>query len=244
MVTSRPAESIAMRLAGAGVVGCLLVAAMGYAARPLLGTDALYPWKAVALLAAVVALAGRALRAHPFPVLGPANQVTLARAMLVALAVALTGEPRDPRLAALAIVVAATVAVLDGVDGYFARRSGMASDFGARFDVETDALMVLGLSALVWQYEKAGAWVLISGLLRYAFVAAGWVLPWVAGPLTPSLRGKTVAVAQTVGLSVALAPFVPVGLSVPVAAATVAALTWSFAVDVGRLWRQAHEGGG
>ena len=34
-------------------------------------------------------------------------------------------------------------------------------------------LLIVALSMLVWRFGKAGAWVLMSGALRYAFVAAG-----------------------------------------------------------------------
>ena len=56
----------------------------------------------------------------------------------------------------------------------------VGSAFGARFDMEVDALLILVLSAGVWWFDKAGAWVWLSGLLRYAFIAAGWGLPQVA----------------------------------------------------------------
>jgi hypothetical protein len=80
--------------------------------------------------------------------------------------------------------------------------------------------------------------VLLCGLMRYAFVAAGWLLPWLARPLQSTRRGKTVAVGQLVGLSVALAPIVPVPLSAVAAALTLTALAWSFAIDIARLSRQ------
>ena len=99
--------------------------------------------------------------------------------------------------------------MLDGVDGWLARRSRMASAFGARFDVETDALFVMAMSILVWQHGKAGAWVLLGGMMRYVFVMAGWWLRWMARPLRPTRRAKTVSVCHMVGLSVALAPIVP-----------------------------------
>ena len=73
----------------------------------------------------------------------------------------------------------------DAADGALARRQGLASAFGARFDMETDAAFTLVLSALVWQAGQAGAWVLASGLMRYAFVGAAIALPWLAGPLPP-----------------------------------------------------------
>ncbi len=53
---------------------------------------------------------------------------------------------------------------LDGVDGVLARSRNEASAFGARFDMETDALLILVLAALVWQHGKAGAWILAAGL--------------------------------------------------------------------------------
>ena len=67
----------------------------------------------------------------------------------------------------------------------------MASAFGARFDMETDALLIQVLAILAWQYGKAGPWVLVSGLLRYLFVAAGWVWPWMREPLFPSRPPKS-----------------------------------------------------
>jgi hypothetical protein len=64
------------------------------------------------------------------------------------------------------------------------------------------------------------------------------LLPWLARPLQSTRRGKTVAVGQMLGLSVALAPIVPSPLSVSAAALTLTALVWSFAIDVTRLARQ------
>jgi phosphatidylglycerophosphate synthase len=226
------------RLAGASGAGCLIVAWAGFMAGALFPVGPAYPFKAVACFAALMAIALRLAGDHPFSRLGPANQITIVRAMLVGLTAALLGEPATSALASAAIVAAAVTSVLDGVDGWVARRSGMASRFGARFDVETDALLIMALAGLVWYHEKAGAWVLLCGLMRYAFVAGGWLLPWLAGPLTPTRRGRVVAVSQVVGLTVALLPVVTPPASALVALATLAALIWSFAIDVGRLWRQ------
>ena len=120
-------------------------------------------------------------RHHPFARFGAANQVTVARGALVALLAGLIGEHTVAGAPWLALALATVVAVFDGVDGWLARRTGMASDFGARFDMETDALLILVLALLAWQFGKAGVWVLSSGLLRYGFVAAGLALPWMRG---------------------------------------------------------------
>jgi phosphatidylglycerophosphate synthase len=130
--------------------------------------------------------------------------------------------------------------MLDGVDGWLARRRSEQSAFGARFDMETDAALILIVSVLVWRHEKAGAWVMACGMMRYAFVAAGWVLPWMAGPLRSTWRGnKSVAIGQLVGLGAALLPVLHVPVSSIVAAVTLATLVWSFAVDIAWLKRQA-----
>jgi len=67
-------------------------------------------------------------------------------------------------------------------------------------------------------------------------VAAGWLLPWLAAPLMPTRRGRIVAVIQVVGLGVALTPVTRSPASSVIALASVAALAWSFALDVARLW--------
>ena len=185
-------------------------------------------------------LARRSARAHhPFPRFGPANQVTMVRACLVAIVAGFIGEPSLPSAGWIVVWAAVVTTVLDGVDGWLARRTGMASAFGARFDMETDALLIQVLAILAWQYGKAGPWVLISGLLRYQFVAAGWVLPWMREPLFPSVRRKTICVVQIVGLILTILPPIVPPASEWLAAASLAALAYSFLVDTFWLWRQA-----
>jgi phosphatidylglycerophosphate synthase len=168
----------------------------------------------------------------------PANLVTAGRALLVAV-VAVIGVAWPTPAGAWAVVAIGTVAaVLDLADGWLARRTGTASPFGARFDLETDAALVLVLSALVWRFGVTGPWVLASGLMRYAFVAAAAPLPWLARPLPPRRRRQAVCVVQIVALLVALGPIVPPVLAWLVAAAGLATLTWSFAVDVA--WLHGH----
>jgi phosphatidylglycerophosphate synthase len=220
----------------AASLGGLTVASTSLALHAWLETTRQQSVAAVAVFVVMSGLMLVAMRGHhPFPRFGAANQVTMARAVLVAVTAGFLVEPASAAVAWLVVGVTAAVAVLDGVDGWFARRTGMASVFGARFDMETDAFFMLVLSALVWRHHKAGAWVLGIGLMRYAFVAARLVLPWMARPLTPTRRGKTVAITQLVALACALVPQVPVSVSASVCAIALAMLTWSFAVDVRRL---------
>jgi phosphatidylglycerophosphate synthase len=207
-----------------------------------LGLDTAYLAKAVAVFAAGAAVVLIGLpRHHPFASFGAANQVTLARGVLVALLAGLIGERSDTGAADLAVALATTVAVLDGVDGWLARRTRMASTFGARFDMEMDAALIMVLAVLAWFFGKAGVWVLACGLLRYAFVGASVLLPWLRNPLPPSERRRAIAVVQMVALIVALAPVAPVALSAPVAAIGLAALSLSFLLDIVWLFQNASQ---
>jgi phosphatidylglycerophosphate synthase len=190
-----------------------------------------YLLKTTVVFATILAVAIPNVRAHhPFARFGPANQVTTFRALLVALVTGLIGEPHDRAL--IAVVLAGTATALDGVDGWLARRSRMVSAFGAQFDVEMDALLILVLSILAWREAKAGIWVLASGLTRYVFVAAGRFWPWLRRPLPGSLRGKAICVFQVSGLLVVLLPSITPPASNLVAAVALAALWYSFAVDI------------
>jgi hypothetical protein len=86
-------------------------------------------------------------------------------------------------------------------------------------------------------------WILLSGLLRYLFVAAGWIFPWMRGPLPQTRRAKVVCVMQISTLVLALSPPVPESASAAIAGAGLLALGSSFFVDTLWLWRHATETG-
>lgn len=179
-------------------------------------------------------------RHHPHPTFGAANLVTLLRLLLTSLFSGFAIEmlftaasPSDSALWAAFFLALAAVA-LDGVDGLLARRLGATSDFGSRFDMETDAFLILMLSLAVFALNKAGAWVLFGGLLRYIFVVLGWLWPALARPLPPSMRRKVICVLQTGGLILPLAPLIDPPTGALIAFAAFLLLLYSFAVDA--LW--------
>jgi phosphatidylglycerophosphate synthase len=198
-------------------------------------------WRAAAGVLAggglLLALTSRHLRA---PAFGAANGVTLVRGALTLLLAALAGESGDDVLGWVVVAVATIAVALDGVDGRLARNRNETSAFGARFDMETDALLILVLAALVWQLDKAGVWILAAGLLRYLFVLASCPLPWMGRALPPSRRRQAVCVVQIVSLIGALVPGVSPPWSTAIALAGLVLLVWSFAVDVVWLARRAR----
>jgi phosphatidylglycerophosphate synthase len=176
------------------------------------------------------------LRSLPGAGLGPADRVTLARATLVGGVTALTVDSfrQEP---SVALVIGLTVAALAGdwVDGQVARRTGTASPFGARFDMEVDAFLLLVLS--LYAARSAGAWVLAIGAMRYGFVVAGWAVPWMRDPLPPRYWRKVVAATQGVVLVVATAAVLPGPVTVLGLAVALGLLVESFGRDVLWLWR-------
>jgi phosphatidylglycerophosphate synthase len=170
--------------------------------------------------------------------LGPANRITLGRGLLVALLAGSLATPelveaRGTLLAGLALLALA----LDGVDGRVARRTGSASAFGARFDMELDAFLILVLCLMLLATGRVGPWVLAIGGLRYAFVLAGLAIPWLAAPLPASRRRQAVCVWQVATLLVALPDVLPAPLVAGLAATALAGLTASFAADIAWLHR-------
>jgi phosphatidylglycerophosphate synthase len=126
----------------------------------------------------------------------------------------------------------------DGVDGWLARRLDRETSFGARFDMETDAFLMLVLSLLAWLMGKAGPWVLAIGLMRYVFVGAGMLWPRLNSALPESLRRKGVCVFAVAALAILIAPVVTLPESEFLAIAALALLIYSFAVDTAWLVRQ------
>lgn len=189
--------------------------------------------------AAVLIITTRVETSHPYLTFGVANVVTVLRFVIVCHFAGLalhmiTAAAVSPMQAWLFCSLAILERLLDGVDGYVARKQGMESAFGARFDMEVDALQIFLLSVVTFLLDKAGAWVLIGGFLRYAFLGASVLWPVFSAPLPPSLRRKGIAVLQGVTLAALLAPIVLPPFSTLAAATALAVLVYSFTADT--LW--------
>lgn len=164
---------------------------------------------------------------------GPANRVTLGRAILVGGVTALVADSFESSPPVTLLVGLTAVAlILDGVDGKVARHTGTSTALGARFDMEVDAFLILVLS--VYVSMALGPWVLLIGGMRYAFVAAARVLPWLNSPLPPSTARKTVAAMQGVCLLLAGADLLPRVANAGVTLLALVLLVWSFGRDI--LW--------
>ncbi|MCJ8520078.1 phosphatidylglycerophosphate synthase [Pseudorhizobium tarimense] len=223
--------------------GATLIAVLVHALETMLGNVGNAIWYALFIYAGISIFAFAKLPTHAHPRYGPANVVTTFRAAATAAIGGLilgSGGFSDPAAEHLHWAVAGCAAValaLDGIDGYLARRSGTSSRFGARFDMETDALLILLLAAGAALLGKAGAWVLLIGLMRYAFIGAQWALTRISGDLPESMRRKAICVSQGVALCAALVPAITPPFAGIILALALLSLLFSFAVDIVYLWR-------
>ncbi|MEV0975250.1 CDP-alcohol phosphatidyltransferase family protein [Streptomyces sp. NPDC049915] len=185
------------------------------------------------------AVLSRALHRSGLDSFGPANRVTLGRATLVGGVTALVADSFESAPPVTVFVALTAVALLlDGVDGKVARRTGTTTALGARFDMEVDAFLILVLS--VYVALDFGPWVLLIGAMRYVFVAAARVWPWLTAPLPPSTARKTVAALQGILLLLAASALLPEPAGAGVVLLALGLLTWSFGRDVVWLWRSTH----
>ncbi|MGW7790399.1 CDP-alcohol phosphatidyltransferase family protein [Streptomyces tricolor] len=185
------------------------------------------------------AVLSRAVHRSRLRSFGPANRVTLGRSTLVGGVTALVADSfASTPPVTLLVALTAVALLLDGVDGKVARRTGTSSALGARFDMEVDAFLILVLS--VYVSTQLGPWVLLIGGMRYGFVAAARVAPWLTAPLPPSFARKTVAAIQGVCLLVAGADLLPRPANLAIVLLALGSLVWSFGRDVRWLWRTSR----
>jgi phosphatidylglycerophosphate synthase len=234
-----PSEGLTRRTGLYVACGGACVAAIAgvIAAQPPF-TEGFVAGALVSYLAVGLVAVARVARFHPFARFGIANGLTLIRLVLCALIGGLAAEVAiqevtpAPWAQWVFFGLALLAMAIDGLDGYFARRHAMTSDFGARFDMEVDALQILLLCIVALGLGKAGLWILIGGLLRYLYEIVGVWWPVLQNPLPPSFRRKLISVVQGGSLAALLAPVIVPPFSLWVAAAALGLLLYSFAVDV------------
>lgn len=232
-------------VAFAAIVLLTVLAVLSPLARGL-DRDAVVPLAVVPL--AVAALHGLGMmglarwtltRGQPRPVVPhPADYITIGRAMIGSgcLGVVVAAAAGSISVPSWWIAAPAALALaLDAVDGPVARRTQTASPAGGRFDLECDAVFALVLAlaaALIY-----GPWVLVLGLMRYAFVLAGLVVPRLRGALVFSRLRRVVAGAQGVVLVVAVTPLLPYAVDLALLVGVLVLVVGSFGRDVVGLLR-------
>ncbi|MDH3613223.1 MAG: CDP-alcohol phosphatidyltransferase family protein [Gammaproteobacteria bacterium] len=164
-----------------------------------------------------------------------AHQLTLLRLLLLCYAAWRIGDIDSRWL----LVLFSGNVLLDVIDGFIARRLNQATQFGMIFDREVDAIYVL-VACLYFNIATGiAAWILVPGLLPYAYRLVAWAMG------NPSIAGQRQSLAAFLAgvnfvlLLIAIA--VPQDYRVGVLVISTAIVTLSFLVSFWRLVRHRYE---
>lgn len=229
------------KVAGYATIGTIVAAGAGAGVGEVCGLGPAAPVLSAAVIVIAFLASERARRIHRPLRFGPANRITLSRGILVGVVAAFIGSDVNSESMATVSIIAAVALAMDGLDGYVARRTGLASPYGAQLDMEVDSLLMMALSILAWQWDRGGVWVLFCGLARYLWVLACFTWPWFARALPPAFRRKTACVIGIGGLLGSVFPWPWALFATGLAATATLTLVWSFAIDVVWLVRRRHE---
>ncbi len=182
-------------------------------------TGSRWPVLAISLLSLVSLWASQwSTISHMKPAGGYANLVTLCRYLLVLLIVALSGL-WSQRITGLLFILPM---MLDGFDGFLARRMGQVSGFGVHFDLETDSLFVALSGMLLFSMRLADVWILPAAYIRFIYVLALTVLRLNHIPERRTRFGPYIAVFMFFSLIAGfIYPSLPVSIMLMVAAGMV-----------------------
>jgi phosphatidylglycerophosphate synthase len=212
--------------AGAHALGLLSFGGVSLAVRSPVPATA---FGVVSLLVLVFKHRGRWTPAGSF---GPANAVTALRLSMIGALCVMGLRGVGPGSALLVLLIFA----LDGLDGWLAKRGGHAAAFGARFDMECDALLVLICTMLLYFNGRLGAFILLPGFLRYLYALAIACLPQSGREIPPSRMGRYVFSVFAGSMIASLWPIEP--LYRPLATTASVLIVWSFARAF--IWSHRH----
>ena len=125
------------------------------------------------------------------------NLITLGRILLVPVVVwAITaGEMR------IAFVLFLAAGISDAVDGFLAKRFGMATELGAYLDPLADKAMIVSIYVALGIADAIPRWLVILVVSRDIMIVGAVILSWLVDkpmPLKPLLVSKLNTVAQIV----------------------------------------------
>lgn len=166
------------------------------------------------------------------------NFITIARFLLVPLAVAAIGSGRWQ----IAFVVFVAAGVSDAIDGFIAKRFDMRSQLGAYLDPLADKALLVSIYVTLAVVGVLPGWIAILVVSRDLMIVAAIVLSWLMGQpveIKPLVVSKMNTAAQIAFAALVLgsrAFGVDVGSAADVGIAIVAVLTLMSAAAYLALW--------
>lgn len=137
-------------------------------------------------------------------VLNIPNLITLGRILLVPLVVfAITAGQMQ-----IAFLLFVAAGISDGVDGFIAKRFGMASELGAYLDPIADKALIVSIYVSLGVAGEIPRWLVILVVSRDIMIVGAVMLSWLVDkpiPVRPHITSKLNTLAQIVFASLKLA---------------------------------------
>ena len=130
--------------------------------------------------------------------------------------------------------------VLDGLDGYLARLLNQISEFGAKFDLETDTFLLLLLSFSLYKDLNANVTVFLIPFYRYVFFILQFKFKWLKASLPESMRRRFICFFVTFLLIISHFSSFPTHLVDGFINLSILLITFSFLEDIIWLYRKEY----
>lgn len=191
----------------------------------------LFKWHIPMLIGLIISLSHlifqewATLRAlHPFG--GYANGITLLRFILITLIFLFGGYISNIQITLILLFLT----LLDGVDGFLARKFNHITMVGAYFDMETDALVVCVTSIILYTKNITGSWILLIGFMRYYYIFIVYMLNMHDIPERRTKFGPLVSVILLVSILISfiLPTYIYIPILIIASIMVTVSFCWSF----------------
>ncbi len=139
------------------------------------------------------------------------------------------------------ILLAFIALILDGVDGFIARKYKESDSFGISFDQEADNLMLLILSLSVYLNKNIGIIIFLIPMYRYIFISSMYRFLWLKRELPKSFIRKFVCIFTSILLIMSHISYLDEYIMINIVFFALFIITFSFAKDIIWLYRKKNE---
>ena len=139
------------------------------------------------------------------------------------------------------ILLAIIALLLDGLDGFIARKYDQVSKFGELIDQEADNFLMFVMSISLYLNREIGLYVFLIPAYRYIFIISMAKYPWLKYTLPNSRLRKVGCVGTILIMIISQDPYITNDVTVFLVILSLIIITFSFSRDIIWLYRNKYE---
>ena len=139
------------------------------------------------------------------------------------------------------IFLAFIALILDGADGFIARKYKESNSFGIAFDQEADNLMLLILSLSIYLNKNINIIIFLIPIYRYIFILFMYRFLWLKRELPKSFLRKFICIFTSILLIISHISYLDEYIVINIVFFALFIITFSFAKDIIWLYRKKNE---